>query len=457
MKKLISAISAAALTFTGIAAAAPAAQAADDQIDRIVLLGDSITSGYGLKKTEYNYGQILGDYLSAEINNHAVSGSESGDLCNKLNEEAVAADIKEADLVVISIGANDMMHFAAERLLAVGKSAKCLKDEYADAEIPDNPTLGQVKEMLDKTKLKAFASSTANKITLSTELSKLTNDLAMTSDNSNASKYKRIIETQTIPNITASIGRIKELNPDADIVLETVYNPLNFEPTFFSSHYDGTYQTLLGNLVIKFDSVLNSFSKQLNACADANGAIVADVMTAFDSAEGDVKYTWYFEKMQDEKIDIHPNQAGNVAIAAEILSTLSDKGKIALHDDNGLLYTAYNSIANKDSYPAAAYATFKKVLGDPSKAAPPPAPEPEYSLGDYNEDKMVDANDASAILEAYALLSTTGKELTEVQKLAGDVNQDTLLDSNDASIILSFYAATSTGYGKSIAEFIEEN
>lgn len=459
MKKLISAITAAALTFTGFAAAVPSAQAADSSIDKIVFLGDSITSGYGLEVFEYNYAQIVANYTGAEMSNYAVPGSESGDLYNQLTtNEEVASDLKNADLVVISIGANDMKNFAADRLFAIAKSAKCLKDEYTDQELPQNPTFGDIRDMLDKDKLKAFASSTSNMITISTELSKLTNDLGMTSDNPNASRYKRVIETQTIPNIAESIKHIKELNPDAEIMVETMYNPLDFEESYYKSAFNSTYQTLLNNLMVKCDSILASFSAQLNACAEANGAEVIDVQSVFASVEEgkDVRYTWYFEKMQDEKMDIHPNQAGNVAIAAEILDKLSGEGKITLHDDNGHLYNAYKNIKNKDSYPAVAYATLAKVLGDLSKAAAP-EPKPEYKTGDFNDDGMIDSTDASAILEAYALLSTNQLTLTEKQNLAGDVNDDKLVDSNDASIILSYYAAISTGYDKSIVEFVKGN
>ncbi|MBO4876944.1 MAG: hypothetical protein J5501_02930 [Ruminococcus sp.] len=452
MKKIISAVSAAALTLSGIAAAVPTAQAADS-VENIVLLGDSITSGDGLADSEYAYGELLADYLGAKVDNFAASGAESGDLKELVSTDKVSKALSDADVVVISIGANDMMHYASNALLQVAKAANCLKDEYASAVIPDAPTLGDVKNMIDKTKLKTFASDLTNKITISTELSRLTNNIGMTSDNKNASKYDRVIETKTIPNITATVTRIKELNPDAEIILETVYNPLVFEPTYFEKTYDSTYRTLLDNLVVKFDSVLTSYSVQLSGCAMENGAKVADVYTVFDSLDlNGARYTWYFDKMQDKNIDIHPNQAGNIAIAAEIINMLSTEGKVTLHDDNGALSTAYNSLPNKDSYPAGALATLKKVLGDPSKA---PA---TYMLGDFNEDKMVDANDASGILEAYALLSTDStKSLTDAQKLSGDVNTDKLVDSNDASIILSFYAATSTGYSKSIEDFVKEN
>ncbi len=456
MKKIVSAISAAALTLSGIAAAVPTAQAADS-IENIVLLGDSITSGYGLAESEYAYGEILADYLGAKVDNYAQPGAESGDLKNLVSSnKEVDASLKDADLVVISIGANDMMHFASNRLLTVAKGAGCLKDEYADAVVPEDPTLSDVKNMIDKAKIKAFTSDLSNMITVSTELSKLSNDLGITSANKNASRYKRVIETEVIPNITDTISKIRELNPDAEIMVETVYNPIVFEPTYFEKTYDSSYRSLLDNLVVKFDSVLTSFSTQLSECAAANDATLIDVYTTFDSLDlSGARHTWYFDKMQDKNIDIHPNQAGNIAIAADILNTLSIEGKIKLHDDNGALNTAYNSLPNKDSYPAGALETLKAVLGDPSKAAPAPA---EYVLGDFNEDNMVDANDASGILEAYALLSTDStKSLTDEQKLSGDVNKDKLVDSNDASIILSFYAATSTGYSKSIEDFVKEN
>lgn len=458
MKKIISTIAASAIAFSGIAAAVPCTQAAGDSVDHIVILGDSISNGYGLKEGEYSYGEILADYTGAKVDNLAVAGNTSEKLVYRLSVDAATPEynaLKNADVVVISIGANDMMSYASHRLLEIGKSASCLKDQYADAEIPEEPSLGTVREMLDSAKLKKFADSTVNMITLSTELGKLTNDLAATTSTQNYQRYERVIETKTIPNIESIIKQIRNITPDAEIILQTVYNPLIVEDSFVASSSTlKSYASFLPNFVVKFDNVLTSFSKQLNDCAEANGAHIVDTYSTFSAEdENKVRYAWYFDRIEETPTDIHPNQAGNIAIAADVLDTLDSLGKISLHDDNGLIVQAYNSLANKDQYPAAVYPTLAKVMGDPSKAAP------EFTLGDVNSDGLIDSSDASEILADYASVSTGGtSSFSGTKAKAADVNNDSLADSSDASSILSYYAYASTAENaKSLADFLAEN
>lgn len=66
-------------------------------------------------------------------------------------------------------------------------------------------------------------------------------------------------------------------------------------------------------------------------------------------------------------------------------------------------------------------------------------------LGDFNGDKMIDANDASNVLNAYAAASTGDIViLSEAEKYAADVNKDNKIDSVDASAILAYYSYIST-------------
>jgi|GEM_PF-6813503 len=66
-------------------------------------------------------------------------------------------------------------------------------------------------------------------------------------------------------------------------------------------------------------------------------------------------------------------------------------------------------------------------------------------LGDINGDGAVDASDASAVLTAYAMIST-GQDsgLTETQLFNADVNGDGVADATDASLILGYYAYVQT-------------
>lgn len=68
-----------------------------------------------------------------------------------------------------------------------------------------------------------------------------------------------------------------------------------------------------------------------------------------------------------------------------------------------------------------------------------------YRTGDINGDGMVDASDASSILEEYSRASTeTALMFTKKQNIVGDVDSDGIISANDASYVLEIYANLST-------------
>ncbi|WP_295074157.1 dockerin type I domain-containing protein, partial [Ruminococcus sp.] len=81
-----------------------------------------------------------------------------------------------------------------------------------------------------------------------------------------------------------------------------------------------------------------------------------------------------------------------------------------------------------------------------------------YKLGDVNANGIVDAVDASLVLQYYAKISTGGDGgFTEEQKLAANVTGDAIIDAVDAAKILSYYAYVSTvkeGTPKTMEEFM---
>ena len=73
-----------------------------------------------------------------------------------------------------------------------------------------------------------------------------------------------------------------------------------------------------------------------------------------------------------------------------------------------------------------------------------------YTLGDADENGVIDGRDASLVLTEYAQTST-GKEssFSPSQTLAADVDENSVIDGRDASRILSYYASISV-YGGEI-------
>ena len=92
MKKLISLFS--AISIGASALCIPTANAVESK-GSLVILGDSISSGYGLEEDEYNYGEILGEYLDYDTQNFAVSGLTTAGLIEKLTDENVKKAVSD--------------------------------------------------------------------------------------------------------------------------------------------------------------------------------------------------------------------------------------------------------------------------------------------------------------------------------------------------------------------------
>lgn len=72
-------------------------------------------------------------------------------------------------------------------------------------------------------------------------------------------------------------------------------------------------------------------------------------------------------------------------------------------------------------------------------ASDKPVPQ-EYTLGNVNDDNVIDAIDATLVLREYTVIISGGTSIfNEKQKLAADVNKDSVVDGIDATLILRYY------------------
>ena len=81
---------------------------------RIVSIGDSLTEGVGDESENGGYVGILNNTfednnLNITIENFGKKGNRSDQLLKRLEKEDITSAIKEADIVLITIGANDIM------------------------------------------------------------------------------------------------------------------------------------------------------------------------------------------------------------------------------------------------------------------------------------------------------------------------------------------------------------
>ncbi|MCD5325729.1 MULTISPECIES: SGNH/GDSL hydrolase family protein [Pontibacillus] len=80
----------------------------------IVAIGDSLTQGVGDSSGNGGYVGIIEETLQEnnqdfQIQNFGKRGNRTDQLLDRLKEEEIAASLQEADVVVITIGANDIM------------------------------------------------------------------------------------------------------------------------------------------------------------------------------------------------------------------------------------------------------------------------------------------------------------------------------------------------------------
>jgi lysophospholipase L1-like esterase len=81
----------------------------------IVAIGDSLTQGVGDETDSGGYVGILNNtfedqHMNIKIENYGKRGNRSDQLLKRLDKEEIASSLKEADIVLITIGANDIMN-----------------------------------------------------------------------------------------------------------------------------------------------------------------------------------------------------------------------------------------------------------------------------------------------------------------------------------------------------------
>lgn len=203
-----------------------------------VVLGDSIAYGCGLKdKDNYSYGALVCGANDYTYSNHAENGDTTYDLNDKLTHNPeIISDVDSADIISISIGGNNLRKGGIVSMAVTG----------------------------------IFGN------------------------------YKRIdsVTADFYENFCLAIDTIRSINPDAELLVQTLYNPQ-------TDLLQGIYQYAIDKL--------NSY---IELAAAEKTFTVVQVDDAF-AGKAD-------EYIQDDII--HPNEKGHYVIATEYLKVLKDMG-----------------------------------------------------------------------------------------------------------------------------------
>lgn len=278
MKKALKRLVAALLIIT-VLIAAPAAIAADAPDDapsyHYVALGDSISSHFRVEKSQ-GYAEILADFLCSEpeynglrLTNLSKIGDDSTDILAMVDEYAEA--IRGADLITISIGANNFLGLVINRVNSFISERNGSDRVYSYLEI-DSGLIGEMAAALGGV---GFLAEVAQGIQrLETDISDL-------------------------------IERLKALSPSADIYFMTIYNPLNESDAIFDIA----------------DMLITSANTKITENAGL-GYTVVDVYGAFRGAGAD---GLTFIDLSAGSIDPHPNIKGHRVIAETHFKAITGK------------------------------------------------------------------------------------------------------------------------------------
>lgn len=239
---------------------------AENSIGCITILGDSIASGFGLPEYESgnNYSAPLswGNLIGAESDfceNFAADGKTTSELLNELSHPSpqLYKAVERADKVIISIGGNDFL----DKMKSAALSAIITDSEmlYAIANNNFSPeVIAQYSQHILQSAVNSVSEADIN---------------------------------SAVSNIEQISSIILDANPDAEIILLTIYNP-------FSGHI------LLSGISDAADTILTSFNKGLSdIAAQSEQIIIADVYSDFSGNAS--SYT------NIARLDIHPNADGH--------------------------------------------------------------------------------------------------------------------------------------------------
>src|SRR5699024_11591904 len=86
---------------------------------KITTIGDSLTKGCGDEEDNGGYVSILEDTINkdndlVEIDNFGKRGNRTDQLIDRMEEPEIKESLEEADIILITIGANDIMQIFKE-------------------------------------------------------------------------------------------------------------------------------------------------------------------------------------------------------------------------------------------------------------------------------------------------------------------------------------------------------
>lgn len=384
-KSYLSIITASALTAGIILDTSALTVSAKDS--QILFIGDAAAAGAQLNTGEYAFPDIIADVCGKNAVYETDISYTTEKVIELLETDKFKEEISSSDTICISLGTNDILIPLLELFDL---------DEYS--------SLQNAVSSIDMTDSRIKSAYGA---------------LQKASDAASE-------------NIDIICEDISKLNPDALIVVQTLYNPLSVDTS--GSDWDQSEKSKFSLACAELD---NSIIQTANGTIKRiKGAAVSDIYTEFkDNAD-------FFTGINN--LDVYPNQTGHIVIAQNMLNAMGiEKGS------SEVMTSAYNTVPTekraefKNRFPEK-YASVSIFFGSaPQRGSENPDTPDNTVLGDVNSDGKIDAKDATVIL-VDAANTILGKKST-ADKSAADVNKDGKIDAKDATVILRYAAEKMLG------------
>lgn len=255
LKSLIAAVVSAVIFFSNAPVRGPQYQG------RLAALGDSITYGYGLSDRGDCHAALLAGMLNLELDNMAVNGYRASDVFLQIRLDQNWQKLSRASVICLSAGGNELLSPLTETLYEIMRQKGISGDI---SELTPEQFFPIVYQFITDTSLRAALDARIEE-----SLNKFETDFKLL------------------------IAQIKVINPDAPLVVQTLYNPL-----------DGSGNPLLQPIAERYAYAFDRINAVIR---NTKGVKIADVATAFAGRAG--------ELTNINRYDVHPNAEGHKLIA----------------------------------------------------------------------------------------------------------------------------------------------
>ena len=366
---------------------------------KIVILGDGISSGANLSEHQKSYADWLAYYTDAEIQNFSKDENTTGDILQSLEDSQIQTALSEADIIIVTAGMNDIM-------MPFFETANAYMEEFGFVRFQD----------IFSASLSAYGFATED------DLIPYANELAA------AARKNKTSAQENLKAITENLMQYQ----NATVLYQTVYNPTDTleNITSLSKKRQQAYKSVCNPVTSVMKTAFNDYLHELEADGQC---LLADIFSEFAG------YAYLYTNLND--LNANPTAEGHIKIADAVIEALGLEKKFPPEEPTETETTTSTSTSTTTSTSTSTTTTSTSTSTTTSTN-----PAKKVSVGDLNQDDTVDASDASVLLKASANLGAgLPSGLSPELEKSADVNQDGEINSADSALILVYSAGKGTG------------